>query len=348
MSRQLRYRDLERLNRVLLTALELKAPLAPALEAASRGQAASRLKSALIAVSAELNGGKSLSAALEELPDVLPKAYRQIMSVAEKNENILEGTKAAEQYLKRMVALESAIWNSAIYPMAVLTAGYVLVFALVAFVFPKITGVFETILGGPGNLPAHAKAVVSFIQGYGVIILFCGLPGLGLACKQAFILLRPSSNTPRLDAFRMRLPLFGTMFLAVSRARFETSVVALANAGAPFVNAIKAGASASGNAVLERAVKSAVERTSDGSTLSESLRQTGFFSSSFCWLMSAAEERGDMARTFAALQEGPTSASRTPRLPSVSEHVMTAIVATAFFGVVGLVVFLSANLFHGG
>ncbi len=345
MRQRLTYRELERFNRIVVTALELKAPLDSVLETASSGGMPLRLKNAILSVSRDLTAGKSLSEAMGTLPTAFSPAYRQIIAVADRTGNLLEGARAAEQYLRRMIVLDGNIWKSLILPVAALTAGYALVLAIIAILLPDIEAL---LLGGYGILPAHVQTILSFLREYAVIILFCGLPGIAFAWKLSLSLLRTSSDTPRLDAFRMRLPLFGSMFLEVSRERFDASLLALVNAGAPFISALKTGASVSGNAALERAVSWALARTSDGSTLSESLRQTGFFSSSFCWLMSAAEERGDMARTFAALQEGPTSASRTPRLPSVSEHVMTAIVATAFFGVVGLVVFLSANLFHGG
>src|SRR5690606_3258906 len=95
------------------------------------------------------------------------------------------------------------------------------------------------------------------------------------------VLLKNYVNTPegrlRLDQWRIKAPMAGSIYLSLAVARFCRVLGTLLNGGVPIVKSLDISADATGNRVLQEAVRDASENITAGQSLAVPLGESGHF-----------------------------------------------------------------------
>jgi type II secretory pathway component PulF len=156
----------------------------------------------------------------------------------------------------------------------------------------------EALEGMQGQMPWLSRELLAFsawVRAYEFAVL--ALAAAGIVC--AFLLwqftLRTTTGRYAVDYCKLRLPVVNRLFATSAMARFTHTLGLLLSARAELVESLYLAASVGGNSVLERAVRDATDRVLAGERISDSLKRTGYFSNSYCWLLGVAEERGNIA-----------------------------------------------------
>lgn len=300
---RLKWEDLAQLNDQMVTITRSGLPLAPAIAAMARDLRNPRLKAILEQIRRDIEAGRSLSEAFERHPQSFPPVYTALIRAGEATGNLSGVFDCLSTYSKKLVELKSSVQELLAYPLFLIAFAIAIVLGLLVKVVPVYAEIFHDF---GGELPAPTRLLVDMSD------LVVGSPWVvagvlaALAAVCLFVLpplFRTESGGYRADKFKLLLPVFGKVYGAASLARFCRALGMLLEAQVPLLDSLNLAAAASGNAVLMRAAMDAARRVSGGSPLAEAFKQTGYFGSSFCWLVGNAEERGNVAEALLVLED---------------------------------------------
>jgi general secretion pathway protein F len=129
-------------TRQLSTLLGAGIPLVPAFSVLLAQTRNPLLQKILAQIRANLNEGKSLTAGMENFPRVFPPLYINMVKAGEASGTINLVLERLADFSESQQALMSKIRSALAYPLIMLLVGSLVIFLLMTFVVPKITGIF--------------------------------------------------------------------------------------------------------------------------------------------------------------------------------------------------------------
>src|SRR5262249_54004218 len=154
------------------------------------------------------------------------------------------------------------------YPVILAIIGGIVLTVLMVFFVPKFEPIFKK-LEEKGELPALTIAVVGFSHALGSwvgLVMFA-------AAFLGFIGFRVWAATDngrlRVDAFKLRMPGAGTIFLSLAISRFTRILGTLLHNGIPILQSMRIAKDSSGNRVLANAIEKSAENIKAGDSLAK-------------------------------------------------------------------------------
>ena len=249
------------------------------------------LKRVIAGVAQTIEGGGSMSEALEAHPKVFNKLYVNMVRAAELGGILDTILDRLATFLEYESEIRSKIKSAMMYPVLVLIFSQCMLFALFTFVLPKFKDIFN---GMNVELPPVTKAIFAvgdFMQAYWWMILI-GLAG-------AFVGVRMWGKTPKgryqLDFFKLRIPIVGELTLKMSIARFTRTFGTLINSGVPIMRSLEIVGETLGNQVLITAIDQARFSIREGQKLSAPLAASGLFPTMVTTMIDIGEESGRLS-----------------------------------------------------
>ncbi|HSQ54890.1 MAG TPA: type II secretion system F family protein, partial [Gemmata sp.] len=158
----------------------------------------------------------------------------------------------------------------------------------IIFFVPKFAKMFDK-LREKDELPlltTYLMAFSEFLQSYWWVILF-GAVG-------SFIAFRRWARSDRgrliMDRIKIRLPLFGSIFLNLSLSRFCRILGTMLHNGIPILKALHIAKDSTGNRVLSMAIAKGAENVTAGQKLADPLRKSGYFPPDVVEMITIGEE----------------------------------------------------------
>lgn len=283
-ARQLTWTDLEMLTRQLLSIAERELPMVPALKAFTADMPASGLKAVFDQVRIDLERGTSLEEALRNRGNALPPIYASAVRAGEAAGVGLPGIlRILLRHSSRMIALQQSLHAALAYPLLVVALASAVFLLFLMQVLPGTRDVMRDV-GMERNL---AETISDNIVPIGASAILAAVALLFFSRS----MLRSFSSSLQGDRVKLRIPRFGRVYYLVTLSRFSRTLAALLAARVPIMQALELAGAASGSPMLQQAVGDAGPRVALGTPLAESLRETGYFPASYCWLLETAEQR---------------------------------------------------------
>jgi type IV pilus assembly protein PilC len=138
------------------------------------------------------------------------------------------------------------------------------------------------------------------------------------------------------DKFKLRLPIFGTLFAKIAISRFARNLATLLHVGVPVMQALDIVGATTGNAVVAEAMKDVQRSVRDGQTMSAPLERHPIFPAMVTNMMQVGEETGQMSAMLDKVsdfydQEVETA---TESLTAAIEPIMVVVMG----GIIGVMV----------
>ena len=92
--------------------------------------------------------------------------------------------------------------------------------------------------------------------------------------------------------FLLLLPIFGPLVRKIAVARFTRTLGTLLSSGVPILDALEITARTAGNAVVEKSIRYARERISEGKNMAEPLAQSKIFPGMVVQMIAVGEQTG--------------------------------------------------------
>jgi len=246
------------------------------------------LKGVIGEVRSSVEQGSSLSAALENHPEVFNHLYVSMIRAGEVGGALDETLMRLADTLEASVRLRSKVKSAMAYPIVVLTLIVLIVTGMLLFVVP----IFETMyaeLGGELPFPTQLLINISGVLTSLWWLFLGGLIGGGVAFRRWK---KTDAGTAAWDRFKVRLPVFGKLVQKVSISRFARTFSVLSRTGVPVLQALDIVSATSGNWLVSEATQDIRSSVKRGESLVSPLDRHDIFPPMVTHMMSVGEETG--------------------------------------------------------
>lgn len=277
-------------SRQLATMVEAGVPLVQSLNILAEQSESVSMQNVVMALHNEVEGGKSLSEALEKHKKVFSTLFVSMVRAGESSGSLDEILDRLATYIEKTNTLQKKIKSALVYPIVVASMAFIVTYCMLTWVIPKFAGIF-TSLNAPLPLPTRILIELSnFLRHYS---LYAGLGGVGVFILFARLI---HTKTGRLwfDRRKLKLPLFGPLFLKVAVSKFTRTLSTLLKSGVPILTALEIVSKTAGNAQIEQVVGEVRNSIKEGESISAPLSKKKVFPPMVVRMVAIGEETGEL------------------------------------------------------
>jgi len=313
-------KDIRILTSELATLLKAGLPLDHALLTLENLSQSLPVKTMVHDIHTRVQGGSSLSAAMEAQNSVFNPLYLNMVRAGEAGGALDILFARLAEYLDRSAELRSTIMSALIYPLILFFIAILSVFALLFFVVPQFVPLFED---AGQTLPLPTQIVfgtAEILQSY-----WWSLLGL-LAFLVWFMDRQLRDPVKRLywDTRMLKLPLFGELIVKMEVARFARTLGTLLMNGVPMLASARIVRDVLMNQVISREMDTVSASLEQGRGLARPLAESGQFPQLAVELIQVGEETGQLEEMLMKVADIYDEESRTTvkRLLTLLEPVL--------------------------
>ena len=221
-----------------------------------------------------IEGGRNLSQALAEYPEVYGRVFVSLVRSGEQTGKLPEVLRSLSESLKWEDELASQTKKLLMYPAFVGSVVLLVTFFLMVYLVPQMTGFIRNM---GQDIPLQTRilmAVSDFFVNYWWAVLaapFAAWFGLKLAMRT-----NPAFEYA-VDHYKITMPLIGAILRKIVLSRFASSFAMMYAAGITVLDAIRSCEEIVGNLPLEAALHRAGQQIAEGKNLTAAFQDLGVF-----------------------------------------------------------------------
>lgn len=220
-----------------------------------------------------VEGGSTLADALGQHEDVFNNVYLSLVAAGEASGSLDKSLARIANQQEKDAALTSKIRSAMVYPAIVLAVIMAVLIFMLTTVLPQIEQLY---LDLNQNLPFLTNLLLKIS---GAITSFWWLAILliigGVVALRAYF--KTSAGRHFIDRFKMKVPLFGPIFMKVYMARFCRTSSVLLKSGLPMLEMLRIVSEGINNVYIEKAITKAADKVKGGKALSSTLQDNPYF-----------------------------------------------------------------------
>lgn len=282
-------KDITLFTRQLATMMKSGVPLLQAFDIVGKGHANPAVGKLLLDVKADVETGSSLNQAFRKYPLYFDNLFCNLVAAGEQAGILDTLLDRLAVYKEKILAVKSKIKSALMYPTAVIAVAFIITTVIMIFVIPAFKEVFSSF---GAELPAPTMMVIGisdFFVAYWYLIfavVFGSIWGFLEAWK------RSEAMQFAMDRFMLRMPIFGSVIRKSVIARWTRTLATMFAAGVPLVEALESVGGASGNNVYKQATRQIQSEVSTGTSLTNSIQNSGLFPNMVIQMVAIGEESG--------------------------------------------------------
>lgn len=285
-------------NQQFVTLVRAGLPILKALDLLSERLTDVKLAPHIKAVREEVKNGALLSDAFGR-QGVFPPIYVTSVLAGEKSGALGEVLDRYITYQKLALAVRKKLLLSLVYPCLLITLVIGLMVFLVTFVVPKFAELYNSM---SAQLPAPTRILIAVGTTARNYILF-GFLALVVAGIVFRLWSKTDKGQERLDAWRLRTPLVGEVWIKYQVAQFARVLSTLLVGGIPLLQALETASSSLGTRLLKNNLAGAGKKVKEGQALSAALAQTKIFPGLSVDMIEVGESTGALPQMLASVAE---------------------------------------------
>jgi type IV pilus assembly protein PilC len=227
------------------------------------------LKFALNSIAQDIQGGISISSAMEKHPAVFSNFYVNMVRAGEESGKLTETFQYLADYLERAYELSSKTRSALIYPAFIFTTFIAVMILMLTFLIPKLS---KILLETGQDLPFYTKVVIAISDlfvNYGLFLLI-GLILLGLYIYNSA---RSIKGRERLDRWKLSAPAFGELFKKLYLSRIADNMDTMLSSGIPVLRTLEITGDVVDNQIFHNIMTTAVNDVKGGISISSSMEK---------------------------------------------------------------------------
>ena len=287
-------RDVLAMTTQLSTAVRAGLPLLNCLELMKKQQHKPAMKRMFEHLTKAVSGGKALSEALAEHKKSFSPLYLSMIRVGETG-GILEQTSSQlAMILTREEKIKSNMKTASAYPVFLLCLGIASATLVVTVMLPRILGTVDMPAAAMPLPTGILLSISDFMR-----TLFTSVGGwvvLGSLAAGIIALRRWARTSGRVqwDAFRLRIPVLGSVLRTIAVGRFARTLGALTQGGVTILESLAVVRDTLGNEVLALQIDEVAEKVKRGESLADPLEQSGYFPPLLVQIVAIGEQTGKL------------------------------------------------------
>jgi MSHA biogenesis protein MshG len=242
----------------------------------------------VLAVLADLEGGRDLSGSMRRHPKIFPALMVNMIQVGESSGRLDESFKEVATYLTREKQTADQIKAALRYPSFVLVAISVAIAIITLFVIPTFAKLFKS---QGAQLPLPTRIILG-LSNFAVAWWWAILIALvaGFFAWRAWV--RTEAGQLIWDRFKLRLPVVGSIIRRAILVRFARGFAMAYGAGVPLLQALTLTSQAVGNSFVQQCLGKLQRGVEHGDTLTRSAAASEMFTPLVLQMLAVGEETG--------------------------------------------------------
>jgi len=282
-------KDITVFTRQFATMINAGLPLVKCLSILTEQTESPMLSEIVADVQHEVEMGRSLSEALAKHPNVFKELYTSMVKAGEIGGVLDDVLLRIAATLESEDEIRRRIKSALTYPVAMLCISLLLLIVMLIFVVPVFERMFRDMGASLPFLTSLIMKLSHFLTSWkGLVLLAAVIAGV--------IFLRRWIKTPggrrKLDAMKLKLPVFGSLFHKMSLSRFSRTLGTLVASGVPILQALEITSSTVGNVLVSEAVDSVRIGVKEGDSIARPLGQSPLFPPMVIQMLAIGEETG--------------------------------------------------------
>lgn len=238
----------------------------------------------------DIEAGTSLSDSISKFPKIFSEVYISMIHAGESAgilDNVLDKLGSFLEYEQEVVR---KVKQATRYPLLVIMTLVIAFPLIVMFIIPKFSALF-TRFGSQLPLPTRILLDFNFIlthYWYFVIIVIVGLVFIFRYVVGTY------AGRRIWDGFKLKVPVFGPLFLKIAMSRFCKMTSILTASGIPIISTLKIVKGSIGNRIVSDSVENIVSGVTEGQGMAEPMKISGLFPNIVVQMVKIGEETGKM------------------------------------------------------
>lgn len=275
------------------TMVDAGVSLVRCLDVLSQQQQDPRLKKIIIDVGERVEGGESLSRAMQRHPKAFSNLFIGLIRAGEVGGVLEESLQRLSHFLEKDVELRRKVKAALTYPVLVLVMATGITIFLVYWFVPQFAKILSD-LGLPDDaMPAPTRFLIDLSHGLerNWWIFLLAIVGIVVAYK-VFAATRFGRRV--VDRVKLKVPVFGKLHHKICMARFSRTLGTLLTSGVPILQAMETTAGVVGNTIMSDAVMEARARIREGDRIGDPLETSRLFPPMVVHMIGVGEESGSL------------------------------------------------------
>lgn len=287
---RLNTRELCLITRQLASLVKSGLPLDEALHATAKQQQKQSVKQVMLQVRTKVLEGFSLAQALGENPTAFNEMYRALVRAGESSGYLGPVLERLADYTQSSQQVQQRLKMAMIYPVVLLFISLSVIGALMAFVVPKLVGIFAH---SERELPLLTRILITssdFVVNYGI---FCVIGIIGIVWGVRRMLRNPK----RLyvwHRWQLRLPVVGNLVRQINSSRFAATLSLLSSTGVPLLQSLSIAGQVMSNKILQESCEQVANSVREGTSLHRAMENAGTFPPLLVQLVASGETNGTL------------------------------------------------------
>ncbi len=324
-------KDLVIFFRQLSVMIEANLPIVKSLRILIKQTENPYLKTVVADITDNVDGGGSLSSAMEVFPKIFPPFYTNIIRSGETSGRLSEVLSYLADQQEKDYELQSKIKGAMVYPAFIVSGLLIVGFIVMTFVVPQMTAMIKE---SGTELPFITKALI-FISGifssywWLMIAAFFGLSFLFISYT------RTSRGKKEMDLIKINLPIFGSIFRYIYIVRITQSFSTLIKGGVPIARALEIVKNVVDNRIYYDMITETIKEVEEGNPIAESFSRNTYVPTMVSQMIAIGEETGKLEEVLERVTEFYTRevSSKVANLSVLIEPLIMVVlgVAVGFF-----------------
>lgn len=248
------------------------------------------LRKSLNEITADLQGGSSISKALSKHPKIFSEFYVNMVKAGEETGKLNDTFNYLADHLDRNYEVTSKAKNALIYPAFVITVFIGVMVLMFTVIIPKISII---LLDSGQPVPFYTAivfAISNFFIDYGLLLL------AGLIVGGFFLVryIRTGVGGEALSRFKLGVPYVGTLYKNLYLAVISDNMNTMVMSGIPMVRAIEVTAAVVESDVYRKILNESLTAVKSGSSFSQALSQYEEMPGMLVQMVRVGEETGEL------------------------------------------------------
>ena len=225
----------------------------------------------LASIKTMIEEGKSLYHALgSQSVYYLPDFFLQSINVAGQSGKMVPVLIQMGTFFSSQAKVKKQVGNAMAYPLFIFMVAIGMTGFLIAFVVPKITGIFKDTGQELPEITQFVLSVSDFLSA-NYIVLIVGFVSTIIAFKMTYKYM--FSFKKAYDGFMLKLPIIGELIQNHELGRFSYILGLMLNSGVSYAHAVKLATTTFANSAFRESFERAAEKVIEGNKLSHALQR---------------------------------------------------------------------------
>jgi len=287
---RVKLKELAIFSRQFATMVNSGLPILRALAILADQTDSKELAKVLTEVRVDVEQGSSLSQAMQKHPKAFNDLYIAMVKSGETGGVLDDVMLRLADLIEGEVHLRQKIKSAMTYPIAVVSLVILIMAAMLLFVVPQFKSIYGQ-LGG--TLPLPTRVLLSISDGvkkywWMLILLTVGFRQFLKRYKKT------ESGRARLDAIKLKVPVFGNLFHKTALSRFSSTLGMLLKSGVPILQALDIVSDTVDNKVVSKAVLDVQGSVREGESIAKPLARHAVFPPMVVQMLAVGEETGQV------------------------------------------------------